>query len=37
MHKLKIVYIKTFKIATTCFDHAIIIRELRCSLLKLHY
>ena len=37
MHTHKIVYIKTFKIAPTCFDHAIIIRELRCSLLKLHY
>ena len=37
MHTHKTVYIKTFKIAPTCFDHAIIIRELRCSLLKLHY
>jgi len=35
MHTHKIVYIKSFKIAPTCFDHAIIIRELRCSLLKL--
>ena len=37
MHTHKIVYIKTFKIAPTCFDHAIIIRELRCSLLELRY
>jgi len=37
MHTHKIVYIKTFKIAPTCFDHAIFIRELRYSLLKLHY
>jgi len=37
MHTHKIVYVKTFKIALTSFDHAIIIRELRCSLLKLHY
>ena len=36
MHTHKIVYIKTFKIAPTCFDHAIIIRELRCSSLKSH-
>jgi hypothetical protein len=39
MHTHKIVYIKTFKIAPTCFDHAIIIiiiMELRCSFLKLH-
>ena len=28
MHTHKIVYIKTFKIASTCFDHAVIIREL---------
>jgi len=32
MHTHKIVYIKTFKIAPTCFDHTIITRELRCSL-----
>ena len=37
MHTHKTVYIKTFKIAPTCFDHVIVIRELRCSLLKLHY
>jgi len=37
MHTHIIVYIKTFKIAPTCFDHAIIIGELCCSLLKLHY
>jgi len=36
MHTHKIVYIKTFKIAPTCFDPEII-RELRCSLLKSHY
>jgi hypothetical protein len=34
IHTHKIVYIKTSKLAPTCFDHAIIIRELRCSLLK---
>jgi len=27
-------HIKTFKIAPTCFDPKIILRELRCSLLK---
>jgi len=27
-------HIKTLKIATTCFDPKIILRELRCSLLK---
>ena len=32
MHIHKIVYINTFKIAPTCFDPEIIIRELRCSL-----
>jgi len=37
MHTYKIVCIKTFKIAPICFDHAIVIRELRCSLLKLHF
>jgi len=37
MHTHKTVYTKTFKIAPTCFGRAIIIRELRCSLLKLHY
>jgi len=37
MYTHKIVYIKTFKIAPTYFDHAIIITELRCSLLKFHY
>jgi len=37
MHIHKIVYIKTFKIAPTCFDPEIIVRELRCSLLKSHY
>jgi len=30
-------YVKTFKIAATCFDPKIIIRELHCSLLKSHY
>ena len=34
MHILKIVYIKTFKIAPTCFDPKIIFRELHCSSLK---
>jgi len=29
-------YIKTFKIAPTCFDPKIIFRELYCSLLKSH-
>jgi len=37
MHIHKNVYIKTFKIAATYFDPEIIIRELRCSLLKSHY
>jgi len=30
-------YIKTFKIAPTCFDPKIIFRELHCSLLKSHF
>ena len=34
MHIHKIVYIKTFKIAPTCFDPKIIFRELHCSSLK---
>ena len=34
MNTHKIVHIKTFKIAPKCFNYAIIIRELRCSLLK---
>jgi len=29
-------HIKTLKIAPTCFDPKIILRELRCSLLKLY-
>jgi len=33
MHIHKIVYIKIFKIAPTCFDPKIIFRELHCSLL----
>ena len=37
MHIYKIVYIKPFKIAPTCFDPKIIFRELRFSLLKLHF
>jgi hypothetical protein len=36
MNTYKTVYIKTFKIALTCFDQEIIIRQLRCSLLKLY-
>jgi len=35
MHIHKIVYIKTFKIAPTCFDPKIIFRELHCSYLKM--
>jgi len=31
---IHILYIKTFKIAPTCFGPKIIFRELRCSLLK---
>jgi len=34
MHIHKIFYIKTFKIAPTCFDPKIIFRELHCSLLS---
>jgi len=34
MHIHKMFYIKTFKIAPTCFDPKIIFRELHCSLLK---
>jgi len=30
-------YIKTFKIASTCFDPKIIFREINCSLLKSHF
>jgi len=37
MHIHKIVYIETFKNAPTYISHAIIIRELRYSLLKLGY
>jgi len=37
MHIHKIVYIKTFKIAPTCFDLKIIFRELHCSSLKSHF
>jgi len=37
MHIHKIFYIKTFKIASTCFDPKIIFRELHCSLLKSHF
>ena len=33
MHYVKF-HIKTLKIAPTCFDPKIILRELRCSLLK---
>ena len=33
MHYIKF-HIKTLKIAPTCFDPKIILRELRCSLLK---
>ena len=33
----KLVYIKTFKIAPTCFDPKIIVRELHCSSLKSLY
>jgi len=36
MHVHKIVYIKTFKIAPTCFYPKIIFRELHCSSLKSH-
>jgi len=35
MHVHKIVYIKTFKTAPTCFDPKIIFRELHCSSLNL--
>jgi len=34
MHIHKIVHIKTFKIAPTCFDPKIIFRELHCSSLE---
>jgi len=34
MHYIKF-HIKTLKIAPTCFDPKIILRELHCSLLKL--
>ena len=37
MHIHKTVYIKTLKIAPTCFDPKIIFRELHCSLLKSHF
>jgi len=37
MHIYNVFYIKTFKIAPTCFDPKIIFRELRCSLLKSHF
>jgi len=37
MHIHKFFYIKTFKIAPTCFDPKIIFRELHCSLLKTHF
>ena len=37
MHIHKIVYIKTFKIAPTCFNPKIIFRELHCSSLKSHF
>ena len=37
MHIHKIVYIKTLKIAPTCFDPKIIFREQHCSLLKSHF
>jgi len=37
MHIHKIVYIKTFKIAPTCFDPKIIFRELHCSSQKSHF
>jgi len=37
MHIYKIVYIKTFEIAPTCFDSKIIFRELHCSSLKSHF
>ena len=37
MHTHKNFYIKTFKIAPTCFDSKIILRELHCSLLKSHF
>jgi len=33
MHYIKF-HVKTLKIAPTCFDPKIILRELRCSLLK---
>jgi len=33
----KHLYIKTFKIAPTCFDPKIIFREVHCSLLKSHF
>ena len=35
MHIHKIVYIKTFKIAPTCFDPKIIFSEEQCSSLKI--
>jgi len=34
---MQIVYIKTFKIASKCFDPKIIFRELHCSLLKSYF
>jgi len=34
MHVRKKFYIKTFKIAPTCFDPKIIFKELHCSLIK---
>jgi len=37
MHIHNFVYIKTFKIAPTCFDPKIIFRELHCSLPKSHF
>jgi len=37
MHIRKIFFIKTFKIAPTCFDPKIIFRELHCSLVKSHF
>jgi len=37
MHIHKIVYIKTFKIAPTCFHPKIISKELYCSSVKSHF
>ena len=37
MHIHNISYVKTFKIAPTCFDPKIIFRELHCFLLKSHF